>query len=54
MDALLKAKLAELAAAATVANLKAERNQFFDNREMVEELSRLSRMANDLVASAKK
>lgn len=52
MDAMLKAKIMELAATAQVIGLKAERGQFWDDREARNECARLANMANEIASMA--
>ncbi len=53
MDALLKAKLAELAALAEVTRIKAERNQHWDG-ELSQECSRIANLAREIAEQAKR
>jgi hypothetical protein len=52
MDAMVKAKLAQLAAMAEVTKIKAERNQHWDN-ELSQECSKIANLAKEIAEQAK-
>lgn len=52
MDAMVKAKLAQLAAMAEVTKIKAERNQHWE-RELSEECSKIANLARDIAEMTK-